>query len=145
MNSAGKKLIVFAIIMISIICSCDATDQNEPWADVKQIPGCIETNLDNDLLDLNCFEYDFENTLHVELCLTANCYPDSERFAYSVVGYADTISVTVTDTSSNSANCICPYRIEMEFINFENDTYVFECHYQDSTYYSEIVTRNSAL
>jgi len=140
------KNIIITGLMITLLFSCvDTTDQKELYADFMQIPGCLDNTLSKNSLNDDCFDYEFDQVLQAEFCLSANCYPDSARFRFNSSVIGDTITITVVDTASNLANCVCTYKIEAEFVNLENDNYVFQCFYQDSVYYSEPVIRESAL
>jgi len=90
----------------------------------------------------SCFTYSFDEKLEIDFCVIGNCYPDSQRFSTNYFINSDTIFVSVEDTARNSANCICSYKIHLDFTGLQKDKYLFYCNYpiQDAIFeYREYV------
>lgn len=113
---------------------------------IIQIPGCksaqfAKTSAVND----SCLTYLFHDVLYVDFCASANCCPDSNRFAIRHSINRDTILVTIADTAAHLCRCNCSYFLHAEFHDLPGDRYVFVCQRQDDSgsvlMYSAIVQR----
>jgi hypothetical protein len=142
---AGDKMrLVIVVIVLLLLTSCDqpTTDEKEKINfQAYQIPGCITGQIRDATGDSTCFNYVFKDTLKVDLCLTANCCPDSNRFDYSNLILSDTIKFFVADTAENLCRCNCAYIVHADISNLKLDAYIFECIYYDSLYYKQEVVR----
>lgn len=138
-----NKPISLWVTIVFLMMNCDATDQGEILLEFSQVPGCSSSSVGKTTLVDLCFDYEFSENLRTELCLPANCYPDSSRFSASYLINNNTITFTVVDTAQNMAKCFCDYKIVDSFTNLELNTYLFQCVYQDSIFYSENVERES--
>lgn len=114
-------------------CFDNVTDtqhhQNEKKAELYQIPGCAghKPALAELTAADSCFSYEFETSLIVEFCITANCCPDSNRFELSFEVVDDTITVVIADTAANLCRCVCTYHIHAEFTNLPLNRYHITC------------------
>ena len=136
--------LVFTMLVFVIFTSCGqltSVKEEEPNFQAHQIPGCIPDLARNSPAFDPCFSYLFEDTLKVDLCLSSNCCPDSNRFAYSYLLSEDTIKLTIVDIAAHLCRCICNYRVHSDISGLEQDKYIFECIYYDSVYYRQIVVR----
>ena len=136
------KLIFYLLITLFIISCNDSTAPTyKPNVVFKQIPGCNNSNLLKTSLD-SCFNYTFSNSLKIDLCVPANCCPDSDRFDYSYSLDHNTINLTVLDTAAHLCRCICNYVVEIEISGLSDNRYNFYCTYDDSVYYKEELINN---
>jgi len=138
------KHFLFIVFLISLILSCNTNTSPEREENTltkfSQVPGCNKTNLAQILSD-SCFTYTFNNTLNINLCLPANCCPDSNRFDYLYSISNDTINLMALDTAARLCRCMCNYIIQIEVDNLHKDQYKFICVYYDSTFYSETILK----
>jgi hypothetical protein len=113
-------------------------------ASVHQIPGCVQSVLRTSSAD-SCFEYQFRQTLQIRFCASANCCPDSNRFAIRQRISGDTIYVVVADTARPLCRCSCSYELLLSIDEPDRDEYVFFCTREDYSsrlvIYSERVRR----
>ncbi len=126
--------------LVFIACSDSTSPTNHSDVLFEQVPGCGNFNLPK-LADDSGFSYTFDNTLKINLSLPANCCPDTNRFDYAHTINGDEINFIVIDTAAHLCKCICPYTIEIEIIDLQQDSYKFICTYDDSVYYNERVFR----
>ena len=137
---------IFIVILAVYWCTENSTNivfEDQSRVSVfEQIPGCLEWKLTKtEIRDSVCFHYDFHQNLKLELCLPANCCPDSNRFDYSYEVHNDTIHFTALDTAQDLCDCICTYQIQTEISGLLKDTYIFQCLYEDKTVYDTLVYR----
>jgi hypothetical protein len=136
---------LFLLFLVFVLISCEKSTQsieNEPTS-FYQIPGCDRTDLlfKTGTTDDRCFFYTFDNILKVDLCLPANCCPDSDRFDYDHDVKNGIITFTVVDTADNLCRCTCNYLVHANISGLTEDKYTFNCYYYDSLYYTEQVVR----
>ncbi len=142
---------IFFIVLLYFFLSCEKSidpfeNQTESfYLTAYQIPGCAgpQNFFRNAISDNDCFSYSFDDTLKIELYVSANCCPDSHRFAYDSKIDNNIIFFTVTDTAGNLCRCICDYRIHADFVGLMGHEYLFNTIYGDSLLFSETVSRNS--
>ena len=143
------RLILIILLFLFISCqkSIDPFENGSESYDLNayQIPGCAgpASFFRNDSTENGCFSYSFEDTLKMELCVSANCCPDSHRFTYHSKIKSNIISFTVVDTAANLCRCICDYRIHADYIGLTGNTYQFNCIYNDTLIYSEVLSNNN--
>jgi len=133
---------VIIILILSIIftgCFESTSPQIDSNITFKQFPGCNKRLPKNN--SDSCFIYTFEGTLNVNLCLPANCCPDSNRFEQYYTLNNDTIFLLAIDTAARLCRCSCNYLLEFQIDNLERDSYTFICTYYDSIFYSETLKR----
>ncbi|MBN2029042.1 hypothetical protein JW824_02255 [bacterium] len=141
------------ILFIALLCcflSCEKSinpfeNQAESFhLTAYQIPGCAgpQSFFRNGISENDRFYYSFEDTLKIELYVSANCCPDSNRFAYNSKIENNVIIFTVTDTAGNLCHCICDYRIHADFAGLIGHEYLFNCIYGDSLLLTETVSKN---
>ena len=138
-------MVIFVLFLLSCQKSIDPFGNQSESYDLNayQFPGCAGPGLffRSGISTNDCFSYSFEDTLKVELCVTANCCPDTHRFTYNSNIENNIISFTVVDTAADLCRCICDYRIDAYFAGLRNDEYLFNCIYGDSLLYSETVSK----
>ena len=138
-------LIIFLLSFLSCQKSIDPFENQAESVDLTayQIPGCAgpASFFRNDISENDCFSYSFKDTLKIELCVSANCCPDSHRFMYDSNIDNNVISFTVVDTAADLCRCICDYRIHADFAGLMNDEYIFNCIYGDTLLFSEVIVK----
>ena len=138
-----KSILIVLIFVFFISCGqMTSVEKEKPNFQSYQIPGCIQELPINRHTDTTCFNYLFGETLKVDLCLPANCCPDSGRFEYSYLITGDTLKVTVIDIAENLCRCTCDYMVHSDISYLEHDEYIFKCIYYDSVYYQQTIVRN---
>ena len=138
---------IFAAVIALYCCSQNSInsipDSQSSVLVFEQIPGCLEGNpAKTAARDAACFQYDFQQNLKLELCLPANCCPDSARFDYNCTVGSDTIYFTVQDTAQELCDCMCTYKIQTEISGLQRDVYIFKCFYKGLTAYDTLVYRS---
>ena len=140
---------LIAIIVLFFLFGCEKSStpidqESVPISnEYYQIPGCQgqTDNLAKTFSNDYCFSYSWINDLNVELCLWANCCPDTDRFNSSSVLTGNVISVTVTDTAKQLCDCICTYKLHFDFPSLLKKDYIFKCIYNDSLVYIEKIKK----
>ncbi len=135
------------IVFLLFILSCNKTIdpfENESASfnyGAYQIPGCAgQISLSRDgISEGGCFSYSFGDTLKIELCVSANCCPDSGRFVYASSIDDHVISFAVVDTAVDLCHCNCNYQIHADFIGLIHREYLFVCTYENEILYSEVI------
>lgn len=120
-----NKLIVIAFLLIGILifnCTNEPNDI-EPVVSISQKPGCAGAILNKSITD-SCFDYRFGAELEINFCVSGNCCPDSNRFKFSHKIYADTISISLTDTAQNLCRCICNYLVNSRIESLPLSKYI---------------------
>jgi hypothetical protein len=95
------------------------------------------------LTEDSCFTAAFTQDLLIDLCLVANCCPDTNRFALNTMINSDTILIAAADTAVSLCHCLCDYRVRAEFHSLPLSQYLVLCSYKDSIIYRETVTRTN--
>ena len=142
-NVKFRYAVLFALMLFLLSCNNSGGPEKNVYH-AEQIPGCNKSLLKSADGQESGFSYVFNENLNVELNLTANCCPDSDRFDYSFNISNDTIYFTVIDTAGKLCHCICNYTVKAEIEDLPRDEYTFICFYYDSVYYDEKVIRNNA-
>lgn len=125
------KTLTYLAILLAILIGCDnSTEPSAPTVSAFQVRGCLGTT-SKGLFGDSCFVYRFRETLLVQFCATANCCPDSNRFAFRHSISHDTIFVTIADTAAHLCRCNCSYTLEMEIAGLDKDSYSFYCTRED--------------
>jgi hypothetical protein len=110
-----------------------------------QVPRCNHS-LGKGAQSDSCFSYQFHDALVLDFCASANCCPDSARFAIGNAISNDTIVVTYADTAGQLCRCNCVYVLHVEFHGLPKDSYQVVCRREDYSsqivFYSERVVRN---
>jgi len=136
-------LIVFLLYILSCQKLTDPFENKSESFNYRayQIPGCAgpASLFRNSISEDKCFSYSFEDTLKIDLCVPANCCPDSNRFTYATDINNHVISFAVVDTAANLCRCMCTYRIHADFIGLTYQEYVFICIYKNEILYSEVI------
>lgn len=138
-------LVSSLLMMFCMIPACNDTGTNpenaQGSAKLYQIEGCQRTGVEKSFPGDSCFSYMFTEDLTVDFCVSANCCPDSNRFALSYKISGDTIAAAIADTAANLCRCTCTYVIHAEFSRLRLDRYVLVCTYEGITVYKEGVYR----
>lgn len=129
------KTLPLLILCVGVAGCITSTGPSERPVSVIQIPGCVGSPPGGE--SDTCFDYQFGETLVFRFCASANCCPDSSRFAVKHRISSDTIYVTVSDTAAHLCRCFCSYRLVMAFEELEYDSYSIICTRED--YSSQLV------
>jgi hypothetical protein len=111
-----------------------------PEAIFTQLPGCRSSAGKPAFAD-SCFSWAFHGALILDFCVTANCCPDTNRFALTHTIVRDTLILEVADTTSDLCRCVCPYLLHSEFPYLEGDSYLILCLLEGDTLYTRRVSR----
>ena len=134
------------MLVLLYAISCTTENSTEPESEIitfnaYQDGGCNYTTLAKTTLNDSCFSYSFEDTLKIDFCVIANCYPDSSRFVIDYDIHLDTIFVSVADTAESICHCICNYTIHLDLVGLSQSQYFFSCDYNDTTAYNEQIIK----
>ncbi len=137
------KVSSFMLILsvLFYVFSCTTDNSTEPENETItfnafQVGGCNSSSLAKIAVNDSCFSYSFNDTLKIDFCVTANCCPDSQRFTADYNIKADTISVSVADTSAR-----LNYTIHLDLVGLSNNQYLFSCNYDDRIVYNESINK----
>jgi hypothetical protein len=141
------RICVIASIALLLLAGCVKPGElsgPSPGVSVHQIPGCAQGVPRSSPTD-SCFEYQFGRTLQIRFCASANCCPDSNRFAIRQRISGDTIYVVIADTARPLCRCNCSYELLLSVDEPDRDEYTFFCTREDYSsrlvIYSEKVRR----
>ncbi|TFH66053.1 MAG: hypothetical protein E4G91_00170 [Candidatus Zixiibacteriota bacterium] len=134
---------ILACLILSLLACSESTTKPKTESLVYQVGRCQHSAGIAALAEDSCFTATFTKNLLVDLCLVANCCPDTNRFALSTLINSDTILITVADTASSLCDCLCNYKVRAEFQNLPLLQYLVLCSYNDSIIYREIVMREN--
>lgn len=137
---------VLVLSVLFYVFSCTTDNSTEPanatiTFNAFQVGGCNSSSLAKIAENDSCFSYSFNDTLKIDFCVTANCCPDSQRFATDYDIKSDTIFVTVADTAARLCHCVCNYTIHLDLVGLSENQYVFNCNYYDQIVYDENVIK----
>jgi hypothetical protein len=132
---------ILAFLILSLLACSESTTKPKTESLVYQVGRCQHSAAVATLAEDSCFTATFTKNLLVDLCLVANCCPDTNRFALSTLINSDTILIVAADTAASLCRCLCDYRVRAEFHNLPLSQYLVLCSYKDSIIYREIVTR----
>lgn len=139
------RILCTAFVALVIVGCEKLTAPAPPQIIAYQVAGCNHP-LHKGASSDSCFSYQFHDVLLLDLCTSANCCPDSARFSIRNTISNDTIIVTLADTAGQLCNCVCVYKLHVEFHGLRNDSYQVVCKREDdssrSVIYSERVIRN---
>ena len=139
----GFAVILF--ILLALLACSDSSTKPKVESVAYQVGRCDHDMIRSLESDDTCFSAEFAQDLVIDLCLTANCCPDTNRFAMITQIRNDTAFVAVTDTAQHLCHCLCDYHAHAEFYGPPLSQYLVICSYQDSVIYSETVTRTQLL
>ncbi len=122
-------LFVLAIPLVLLACK-SSTEPVTPTFLAQQVPGCIAALGKGVAVD-SCFSYSFHDALVLDFCMSANCCPDSNRFAFRHSISHDTILVVASDTAAHNCRCNCSYLLHTELHSLERDEYLVLCARED--------------
>ncbi len=132
---------ILTCAMLPLLGCSESTTKEDIESLVYQVGRCQNSAGSAALAGDSCFSATFTQNLIVDLCLVANCCPDTNRFALSTEIKGDTITITAADTAASLCHCVCGYKVRAEFHDVPLSQYLVLCSYQDSIIYREIVTR----
>lgn len=131
------------VLILGLWLACDRSTGPEQHHLLYQISGCGGELAKSFVAD-SCFTYQFDTDLVIDFCVTANCCPDSSRFALSHEIIHDNITITVQDTAARLCRCICNYVIHTEFYELPLEHYIVRVNVDTShVAYEESVRRDS--
>jgi hypothetical protein len=134
---------VLACLILSLLACSESTTKPKTESLVYQVGRCQHTVGSAALAEDSCFTASFAQDLLIDLCLVANCCPDTNRFALSNQISNDTILIVAADTAASLCRCLCNYKARAEFHNLPLSQYLVLCSYKDSNIYREIVIREN--
>jgi len=140
----GSLMLIIFVLFYVFSCTTDNSTEPEDKTitfNSYQVGGCNGSPLAKIAINDSCFSYSFNDTLKVDFCVTANCCPDSQRFATDYDIKSDTIFVTVADTAARLCHCVCNYTIHLDIVGLSENQYVFHCNYYDEIVYNENVNK----
>lgn len=114
------------ILLLGTFLACKPSTEPREWGgeyQLYQVDGCQTIDLGKSAVGEPCFNYQFDADLILDFCMSANCCPDSNRFALSQAIQDDSITITVQDTAANLCFCDCSYTIRAEFYDMPEDKY----------------------
>ena len=127
-----KRYLVSSLFIVFVLFACKdkSTNANEtpPSSFSYETSKCFAHGLakgTGTALD-SIFTYSFDQNITMDFSVWANCCPDSGRFVLDYRIKTDTILITVTDTTQNLCDCICPYMIHTQLTNLPLDQYVVQ-------------------
>ena len=132
---------VLVCLILSLLACSESTTKPKTESLVYQVGRCQHTGGSAALAEDSCFTATFAKDLLIDLCLVANCCPDTNRFALITLINSDTVLIVAADTAANLCHCLCNYNVHAEFHNLPLSQYLVLCSYKDSIIYREIVTR----
>jgi hypothetical protein len=132
---------VLACLILLLLACSDNTTKPKVESLAYQVGRCDHDMIKKPVADDSCFTAAFTQDLLIDLCLVANCCPDTNRFALSTSISSDTVLIAAADTAVNLCHCLCNYKVRAEFHNLPLSQYLVLCSYKDSIIYREIVTR----
>lgn len=134
---------VLVCLIFSLLACSESTTKPKTDSLVYQVGRCQHGALTKPVGGDSCFAVTFAQDLRVDLCLVANCCPDTNRFALSTQIKKDTILIVAADTAANLCHCLCTYTVRAEFSNPPLSQYLVLCSYRDSIIHREIVTKEN--
>jgi hypothetical protein len=146
-----KNLIPCVLITFFFSLSgCNTVDSGNPKDQLNyQVSKCLNHFSKTSSISADsCFTYSFSNSLIAEYCVSGNCCPDSNRFAFIQETGDDTLNIFVTDIEENQCHCICSYMLHSEFTGLQHNTYLLNIYLtskqgEKTLLYSETVMRNN--
>ncbi len=130
-----------ACLILSLFACSESTTKPKTESLVYQVGRCQHSASTAALAEDSCFTATFTKDLLIDLCLVANCCPDTNRFALNTLISSDTILIVAADTAASLCHCLCNYKVRAEFHNLPLSQYLVLCSYNDSIIYREVVTR----
>ena len=137
-------LVFLFLLIYTFSCSGEGTTESlgkEVQFVAYQVGNCNHNSLGKISANDSCFAYSFGETLKVDLCVSGNCCPDSNRFVTDYKISSDTLFVTVSDTAARLCRCMCNYTIHMEISGLQNNEYVFYCNHDNIIVYNEQIRK----
>jgi hypothetical protein len=144
MEELMSRLFSFAALLcllLSLLACSESSTKPKVESLVYQVGRCDHNMILGSSAVDSCFAATFAQDLVVDFCLSANCCPDTSRFALMSVIRNDTIVIMATDTAQNLCHCLCEYTVRAEFHNPPLARYVVMCSYRDSLYFLMTVER----